>query len=186
LSPGRQRGGRDDPPDRDDLAERLDRLEATLEELRDAVVEDERVDAGRSGARPAAETALRLTERLAVPAAVAALEANVRLLEFLQDRLRAIEAREAGETRATTTDVSERLLGRLDDALARMEDAIAEADLPADAEARRLLERARDLNEEVRERAAGAEPPRQDVVTIDVEEELDQLREDVGDEDDEE
>lgn len=164
--------------ERDDIDERLDRLEATLEELRDAIVRDERIDAGRRAARPAAERALRLTERLAISGAVAALEANVRMLEFLQERLEGTQTREA---RGTTTDVSDRLLERLDDALVRMEDAIAAADLPRNADARRLLERARDLNDEVRGRVGASDPAPSgpSVVEIDVEEELDQLREDV-------
>lgn len=174
----------DDSTDRDDLEARLDRLEATLEELRDAVVEDDRLDRGRQPERPT-ERALRLTERLAVPAAVAALEANVRVLEFLQERLESLEAREAEDARGRGSPVSERMLERLDEALARMEDAIAEADLPRDAEARRLLERARDLNEEVRGRVGGSatggsEPT---VIEIDVEEELDRIKEDVDSED---
>ena len=171
--------------DHDDLDERLDRLESTLEELRDAVIEDDRVEAGRRAARPAAETALRLTERLAVPAAVAALEANVKVLTFLQDRLRELEEREdrlEGDD-LRPSRVSERMLDRLDEALGRMEDAIADADLPQNAEARRLLERARELNDDVRSRAGetGIDPDDQDVVTIDVEEELDQLKDDVDD-----
>jgi hypothetical protein len=66
-----------------------------------------------------------------------------------------------------------------------MEEAIAEADLPQTAEAGELLERARDLNGEVRDRARGlgSAPSDEEVVTIDVEEELDQLRDDVEDDD---
>jgi hypothetical protein len=179
----------DDSDAPDDLEARLDRLESTLEELRDEVMADERIERGRRAIEPAAETALRLTERLAVPAAVAALEANVRALEFVQDRLRELEGREgrAGDG-PTPARVSERMLDRLDDALGRMEDAIADSDLPQNAEARRLLERARELNADVRDRvqSAGPDPADQDVVTIDVEEELDQIRDDVDAEDDEE
>lgn len=176
-----------DPDDRDDLEDRIDRLEDTLEELRDAVERDDRVETGRRrpGKQPG-ETALRLTERLVVPAAVAALEANVRVLTFVQERLRELEQRDPGEAPA---EISEQVLDRLDDALVRMEDAIAEADLPANAEARQLLERARDLNEEVRERVGDAGPDRpsgDDVVTIDVEAELDQVKDEVEGEDDEE
>lgn len=171
-----------DDPDRDDIAERLDRLEETLEELQMAI-EAETGDAEPSAPQQAAETALRLTERLAVPAAVAALEANVRLLEFLQDRLEAVERREAPDPGRTVTAVSEPMLDRLDDALARMERVIEESDLPQNAEARELLERARGLNQEVRERAQGmgTTPEGDEVVTIDVEEELDQLKDDVED-----
>lgn len=171
--------------DRDDLEERIARLEETLAELDDAMEADDRVEAGRRGPATATEAALRLTERLAVPAAVAALEANVRLLEYLQDRLRTLEEREPAGA-PTATEVSERALDRLDEAIVRMEDAIADADLPRDAEARQLLRRARDLNDEIRSRvgesAAGA-PTGPDVVEIDVEEELDEVREEVESED---
>ncbi|MFB6353218.1 MAG: hypothetical protein ABEJ92_03955 [Halobacteriales archaeon] len=166
-----------DTGDRDDLEERMARLEETLEELQAAVAEDERV--GR--AKPAADAALRLAERVAVPAAVAALEANVRVLEFLQDRLRARDQRDRRGS-VGPAEVSERALDRLDDALGRLEDAIEEADLPRDAEARRLLRRARDLNDEVRDRLAEPGPPSgPDVVEIDVEAELDEIREAVED-----
>ena len=177
----------DDPDDRDDLEDRLSRLETTLEELRAAVAADDRVDAGRRAVGPAATTARRLTERVAVPAAVAALEANVRLLTYLQERLRAYEAREPGGE-----GVGAVALDRIDGVLADLEAAIADADLPADAEARRLLQRARDLNDEVRERAAtrdgepaGASDDGPTVIEIDVEEELDAIRDEVADEDDE-
>ena len=172
----------DDAPDRDDLEARLDRLESTLEELRDAVVAEDRLDHD-GGPTRAAERALRLTERLAVPAAVAALEANVRVLEFLQDRLEAVE--DSGAERRRDAPVSTRLLDRLDEAIARMDDAIAEADLPRDAEARRLLERARELNAEVRDRARSGSAAEPTVIEIDVEEELDRIKDDVADEDDE-
>lgn len=168
-----------DTGDRDDLEARMARLEETLEELQAAVVDDERVE--RTGA-PGAETALRLAERVAVPAAVAALEANVRVLEFLQERLREHDQRERSGA-AGPADVSERALDRLDDALGRLEAAIEQADLPRDAEARRLLRRARDLNDEVRDRLAEPGPPSgPDVVEIDVEAELDEIREEVEDE----
>ncbi|MFB6360226.1 MAG: hypothetical protein ABEH59_02780, partial [Halobacteriales archaeon] len=174
----------DDSEVPEDLSARLDRLEATLEELREEVMGDDRVDAGRRTLEPAAETALKLTERLAMPAAIAALEANVRVLTFVQDRLRELEGREGEAREELTADpgqMSERLLDRLDDALGRMEDAIAESDLPQNAEARELFERARELNEDVRQRVADAEPSMDgdDVVTIDVEDELDQIRDDV-------
>lgn len=180
-------GMADDSEAPDDLEQRLDRLESTIAELRDAVMDDERVEAGRRAARPAAETALRLTERLAIPAAVAALEANVRVLAFVQDRLRELEDREGRTTepgRSSPTRVSDRMLERLDDALDRLDRAIADSALPSDAEARRLLERARELNADVRGRLRDAAPDEstQEVVTIDVEEELDRIREDVDDE----
>lgn len=173
----------DDNADRDDLEERLDRLEETLEALRDEL-DDGRPDDGSSRMPGrAAERALRLTERVAVPAAVAALEANVRVLTFVQERLRELEGREPrarGAARSPPSRVSEGVLERLDDALFRLEDAMADADLPQNAEARRLLERARDLNEEVRGRVgtrpSGTSPT---VIEIDVEEELDEIRDDV-------
>ena len=174
----------DDREGPDDLEARLDRLEATLEELRDAVLDDERVRSGRRAARPAAETALRLTERLALPAAVAALEANVRALTFVQDRLRELEERDRSGESLEPTRVSERMLDRLDEALGGMERAIEDSSLPQNAEARRLLERARELNADVRERVRESAPEAapSEAVTIDVEAELDQLREDVDEE----
>ena len=116
---------------------------------------------------------------------MAALEANVRVLEFLRDRLEAVEAGGPARGGSRPVPATERMLDRLDEALVRMEEAVAEAGLPRDAEARRLLERARDLNEEVRDRTAssrGADEPT--VIEIDVEEELDRIRDDVEDEDD--
>ncbi len=173
----------DDNADRDDLEDRLDRLEETLEALRDELRDERRDDAGSRMPGRAAERALRLTERVAVPAAVAALEANVRVLTFVQERLRELEGREPrtrGAAGTTPSRVSEGVLERLDEALFRLEDAMADADLPQNTEARRLLERARDLNEEVRgrmrTRPSGTAPT---VIEIDVEEELEEIRDDV-------
>jgi hypothetical protein len=181
----------DDSEVPDDLAARLDRLEATLEELQKEVMGDDRLDTGRRAIEPAAETALKLTERLAMPAAIAALEANVRVLTFVQDRLRELEGRDRGAGEGSTTapsQMSERLLNRLDDTLGRMEDAIADSELSQNAEARELFERARELNEDIRQRVSDAEPSMDgdDVVTIDVEDELDQIRDDVESDEDEE
>jgi hypothetical protein len=181
----------DDSEVPDDLATRLDRLEATLEELQEEVMGDNRLDTGRRAIDPAAETALKLTERLTMPAAIAALEANVRVLTFVQDRLRELEGRDRGAGEGSLTapsQISERLLDRLDDTLGRMEDAIADSELPQNAEARELFERARELNEDVRQRVSDAEPSMDgdDVVTIDVEDELDQIRDDVESDEDEE
>lgn len=189
----RERPATSDPGD--DLPAVLGDLSATLDDLQ------AEVRSGPSGVRGL----LRFTEQYTIPAIIAILQANVRLLEMLAGAIRLADGRledaevpgagpRRGERAATTAlDAVDRTLSDLSDAM---------SGTPTDPEARRLLERARDLRDEAERRVdertgqgTGAaatstgrderhpEPERDSgAVEIDVDDELDQVRQEVEEE----
>ena len=172
-------------PDRagDDLSARMDELEATLSALREEL-EPPRGPLGLPRP-PRPREVLRFTDEYAIPTAVAALEANIRALELLQAGIRATDPeRAAGEAgravRDRAADVGGATLGRLDRALADLESALAGTAGAQNPEARRLLAEARELNEEIRDRVDADDAAATEAVRIDVEEELEAIREEVG------
>jgi hypothetical protein len=156
-------------------------LEAAVRELTDTL-EDLRVELrepprGPLGVPrpPSPRELLRLTEGYTIPALVAFLETNVRMLELLAATLRVADRRpldavdEAGvlEAGSRTLEAAGRdgadglaaasraTLERLDDALAELQ-AAAGGDAPDDPEVQRLLSEARELRAEVDERLSEA------------------------------
>ena len=160
---------------------------------------------------------VRFTDEYTIPTAIAVLEANIRLLEALQGVIRLArtgdEARERGrEMRSRTERLGRDGLDRLDDVLVDLQDALDGR--PENPEARTLLDDARELRREIDDRLdeAGngsradttrprgsddgepddteldaADDPAGESVTIDVDSELDSIRDEVdGDDDDEE
>ncbi|EMA45382.1 DUF7547 family protein [Halococcus saccharolyticus] len=159
---------------------------------------------------------VRFTDEYTIPTAIAVLEANIRLLEALQGVIRLArtgeEARERGrEMRSRTERLGRDGLDRLDDVLVDLQDALDGR--PENPEARTLLDDARALRREIDDRldeaedgsradttrargSADGEPddteldatddPAGESVTIDVDSELDSIRDEVdGDDDDE-
>lgn len=174
---------------RDDLDDRLDELEATLESLR-AELGPKRSPMGLP--RPPRPTqVLRFADEYAIPAAIATLEANVRALELLQAGIRATDtarsADEAGRAvRERASGAGRASLERLDRALTDLESALEGSGMPRNREARDLLDDARRLNDEVRDRLQAGETGRErGAVRIDVESELQSVKDEVGAEDDE-
>lgn len=132
----------------DDLAPLLEELAATLDELR-GELDDERPRRFRD--------LVRFTEQYTIPAIIAILETNIRLLELTAGAIRLADGR-LGEPdgpgrRDVAFDALERGLDDLSGAL--------RGD-PTDPEARKLLEEARDLRREVRGRVAAAREPESD------------------------
>lgn len=162
-----------------DIDDRLDDLEARIEALRAEL----RSGDDHGTRRPSRGEALRLTEEYAIPAAITALEANVRMLELLREAIRARSRGGEGGRRGTVTESIERAFDDL-------ERALEGSELPGDREARGILTEVRRLNDELRERLSGLDRagPRSGggtddrVVRIDVESELDEIRESVEDE----
>ena len=163
---------------RRELEERIDELEATLEELR-AELGPRRGPMGLPRP-PRPREMLRFTDDYAIPAAVAALEANVRALELLQAGIRASDpdraADEAGRAvRDRGATIGRTSMERLDRALTELESAVEDSGMPGDREARRLLTDARRLNDEIRDRVeaggrpVGADPGRGGAIRIEVE-----------------
>ena len=144
-------------PSDDELAERVAELEATLEQLRREI---RRPPTGPLGLPrpPTPRELLELTDRYAIPTAIAVLEANVRALELLQrlirlaDTERAAEA-EADRMRSRAEAISRVTLDQLDGVLEELQ----EGALPREPESRQIIEDARQLRTELREWLAEGE-----------------------------
>lgn len=172
-----RRRGRDDRREVDDL---VAELEDTLAALRDAAEESGGLVPPRS------REFLRLTDEYAIPTAIAFLEANVRALEFLQGAIRVMDpGRSAvGDARAASggaVSLGRASMERIERALDDVEAALTESPMPRDRDARRLLTEARRLNDEIRDQIGADEAARdRDAVRIDVESELETIKDEVG------
>ena len=138
----------------------------------------------------------RFTSEVTIPALLLVLETNVRALKLLQRTLRLVDGRERTDSpgaREQVESLGRTTLNRLDDALADLQEALESR--PPDDEARRLLDEARDLREEVDARLASESDtsgppgtgeggrPEADRVEIDVESELQSIKDDLDDPD---
>jgi hypothetical protein len=151
-----------------DLADAADDLAETLEALREELRAPPRGPLGLPRP-PRPGELLELTERYTIPALIALLETNIRLLELLAAAIRLVGDHpvDAGRERrlnasefAVTggregldrlTAASRTTLERLDDALADLQEAATEG-TPENPEAERLLEQARELRAEIDDR----------------------------------
>lgn len=132
----------------DDLAPLLEELAATLDELR-GELDDERPRRLRD--------LLRFTEQYTIPAVIAILETNIRLLELTAGAIRLADGRLGERDGPGRSDVALDALERgLDDLGGALRGD------PTDPEARKLLEEARSLRREVRGRVAAAREPESD------------------------
>jgi hypothetical protein len=136
----------------EDLARLVADLVRTLRELEQEV---EPPSPGDGPRLPTPRELRRFASEVAIPGIILVLETNVRALRLLQRALRlsetADEARESsGEIRERARSVSETSLERLDDALVELSDALEGR--PANDDATRLLDEARDLRAEVQQR----------------------------------
>ncbi|QLD84355.1 hypothetical protein HWV23_01070 [Natronomonas halophila] len=153
-----------------DLADAADDLAETLEALREELRTPPRGPLGLPRP-PRPGELLSLTERYTIPALIALLETNVRLLELLAAAIRLAQGRPIDAETKTRLKASEfavasgregvdRLtaasrttLEKLDDALADLQEAAAEG-TPENPEAERLLKQARELRAEIDDRLA--------------------------------
>jgi hypothetical protein len=216
--------GRPSPDEAADLADLVGELAGTLRELRTEV--DDGARGRRSTSRdspelpqpPSPRDLLRFTERYTIPTAVAFLEAAIRALELLAGAIRLLDGRDPraperrddgdGAVAALSTAAGERAAETGREALARVDDALAELQRsyegePEDPTARRLLADARALREDIDDRLVAAERDREagagrrdaareddeekggsddggDRPTVDVDAELASLREQAG------
>ena len=129
----------------------------------------------------------RFTSEVTIPAIILALETNIRALELLRRALRLADRREPARpdtagARERAEDLGRATLSRLDAVLADLQDALEGR--PPDDEARDLLAEARDLREEIDDRLAqGTTGSEGEPVEVDVDAELQSLKDDVeGDE----
>ncbi|MFB6174209.1 MAG: hypothetical protein ABEI39_06160 [Halobacteriales archaeon] len=160
---------------RDDLEARIEELEGTLREVRDDLRDPPRGPLGLPRP-PTPREALRFADEYAIPAAIAILEANLRTLELLQGALRT--ARRGEDSRERVEGIGREAADRIEAALADLQEALQASDLPSDPEARELLAEARELNAELREELETIDGGE---AAGDVDEELESIREEVGD-----
>ncbi|WP_254763901.1 DUF7547 family protein [Natrinema marinum] len=148
----------------DELADAVRELTRTIDDLRAELAESR--PRRRPPLRPPTpREVLRFTDEVALPATLAVLEASVRALEAFQQSLRVVRGgREARDrTTAAAEATSERAselrrttLSQLDSVLAELQRATSEGGLPADEQARDLLEDARRLRDDVDRRLRDA------------------------------
>ncbi|WP_192498445.1 DUF7547 family protein [Halorussus halophilus] len=147
----------DDEDDPEELDERVADLEARMRDLR---TEMTRPPEGPMGLPrpPTPREVLSFTGEYAIPTVIAILEANIRALEMLQQVVKVLdpnhsvteEGRDRLESRAA--DASRATLDRLESALGEVETAINEGNLPREGEARDILQDARRINRDIRDR----------------------------------
>lgn len=163
----------------EELADRVRRLEATLEALQDEL---ESQDRGLVPRRPPSiREVLAFADEFAIPAAIAVLDANRRMLELLQGAIRATErGRSVG---AASAPIARETVDRLDRALSDLQTTLHETSLPENDDARQLLQEARELRDEIDDRlaATGADTGEDSAVEIDIDGEIESLKDDLDD-----
>lgn len=166
------------------VEDQLTDLTRTLEQLQHQLERDRRPP---FAPRPPRLSELRtFTSEVAIPGLVLLLETNVRALKLLQRTLRLAEEGEAAGSEATAraNELGSAALDRLDDALADLQSALAGE--PSDSEARELLADAQSLQEEIQDSLAdGDSQPDESGPSVDVEAELQSIKDQVDDDDDE-
>lgn len=171
------------------MTERDDELEQVAADLADTLdALREELEADRREP-PRVVDLLRFTEQYTIPAIIAVLEANIRVLELLAGSIRVAAGTEkSAARRADAANAATATLEALDSALQDATRAVSGGE-PSNPEARELLREARDLRAELDERlrqstgaqeatASGAEST-DDPVSIDVDTELEDIREEV-------
>lgn len=134
--------------ERENLAPLLEELADTLARLRDETA---------GGRQPGFRDLLRFTERYTIPAVVAVLETNIRLLELTAGAIRLADGRL--EDRRVEDDATAGHRQVSTEALEAALDDLGEAlrGTPADPAARDILAEARDLRREIRGRLTEAD-----------------------------
>ncbi len=183
-TPGMTEGSRGE-----DIDARLADLERQLTELRAEIGERASPPRGPFGLpRPPTPTELlRVTGEYGIPAAVSALETQIKALELIKEAIRLIEdgreVKQQGETaRDRAVAASRETLTRLEDALAELQRAIEDNGQPTNAEARAILKDLRELTSELDGREQGANwqsKSESEGVEIDVESELEEIKDEV-------
>jgi hypothetical protein len=177
-----------------ELAQLLTDLTTTLREL-EQEVEPERPQGPRL---PTPSELSRFTSEVAIPGLILILRTNVRALQLLQRALRLADGRNpspdsaVSEARTRAEEVGRASLAQLDDVLTDLQSALEAR--PENEQADELLSRARELREQVQDELAedgtspeeqgdGADPgmDQSDAVGIDVESELQSLKDNLDD-----
>lgn len=163
--------------DEEDLARRIEELEEALRHLQ-ADLEDEQRGGFPRPPRPA--EILRITDQHAIPVAIAILEAHIHALKFIQGLIRVSGAG------ASTEEHAERLGRSAVQRLDRLVSDLRSTPMPADGEARELLEQAEQIRADIATRVEDTDASRDGSDTsidIDVDDELEAIKSDVEDDD---
>lgn len=161
-----------------ELSQLFGELTGAVEELQDELTQT------RGPPRPPTPRQLvRFTSEVTIPALVLVLETNVRALRLVQRALRIAEGRNPGttssQTRERATELGRATLSRLDDALADLGTALEGR--PPNDEARELLDDVRTLKSEIDDQLEAQGATQRDSVDIDVDAELQSIKDDVDD-----
>ncbi|MFD1645322.1 DUF7547 family protein [Haloarchaeobius litoreus] len=147
----------------DDIATDAKELARELRALREQLDEQRRrPPTGPMGIPrpPTPREFMEFADEVAIPATIAILETNIRLLEALQRAIRLADSgRRAGErgrdaggrARSTAETVSRETLSRASDALADLQSVLEGTELPENESARSILTEAQDLRREIQE-----------------------------------
>ncbi len=141
---------------REDLENRIEELETALRGLQTELGQPPRGPFGIPRP-PTPREVLSFTGEYAIPTLITMLEANVRALKALQQIIRLVDP-EYDPTEKARSDLSARAgqvsratLDRLQDTLNEVENGLSEGNLPEEPRARRILEDARRLSDDIRE-----------------------------------
>ncbi|MFB6189289.1 MAG: hypothetical protein ABEI57_05350 [Halapricum sp.] len=171
-----------DEDERPSVEQQLRTLTETLERLQGELERERR---SPLAPRPPTFSELRrFTSEVAIPGLVLLLETNVRALKLLQRTLRMADERGESATAASerASEIGSIALARLDETLADVQSALAGE--PTDSEARDLLEEARTLRADIEDRLAEQDgEPIETGPSVDVEAELQSIKDQVDDED---
>ncbi len=146
----------------DDLAQAVSELEATMRELQQDLEAQTRRGPLGLPRPPSPSELLRFADEAAIPALIAILEANIRVLEALQQAVRLINAgselpTDADQSRQRAVDAGEDALARFDRTLSDLQDFLETRPLPEDDRARDILDQARQLRIDLQKRIERAE-----------------------------
>ncbi len=158
------------------LAEDVSDLIRTLESLQRELEPGDR----RRLRPPTPRELRRFTTEVTIPAAILVLETNVHVLKLLQRALRQPEFRETG--RRGSPPLSERITGVASDALDRLDDTVASlqnSPAQSDGDVAELLDEARRLQSRIEDELESAQTADTDSVSIDVEAELESIKDDI-------
>lgn len=142
-------------PDDSDIGPLVSDLVRTLQELEEEF--EPRTESGLPRP-PSPRELMRLTSDVGIPGVILLLRTNIEALKLLQRALRLAEGRPpttgsgGSEVRQRAEQVSRTTLSRLDGALAGLQHAVEGR--PGDADARELVDEARDLREDVEQKLA--------------------------------
>lgn len=130
-----------------ELTALLSDLTGTLRELQEEAEPD------RRPRLPSPETLSQFTSEVAIPGLILVLETNIRSLQLLRRAIRIADGRDpspdgtVADVRSRAEEVGQATLRQLEGSLDELQSALEER--PPDDEARQLLSRARELQEEV-------------------------------------